>query len=221
MNDTDMIGTKFGAKYRIFSNKLANKTALQSELNLPVDENIPMIAMITRLVSHKGVDLVKHVIDQVLDGNVQLVVLGTGNEEFENFFRYLESRYPDKVRALIRFDKKLSKQIYAAADIFLMPSKSEPCGLSQMIASRYAAIPVVRETGGLYDTIKPFNPETGEGNGVTFFSYNAHDMLDAINRAIALWKDDATRKKLLRNVIGADFSWNASAEKYADLYRGL
>ena len=221
MNDPDMIGPKFGPKYKLYSNKLQNKTALQTALGLPVDENIPMIAMISRLVSHKGLDLVKHVIDQVLGDNVQLVVLGTGNEEFENFFRYLESRYPDKVRALIRFDKKLSKQIYAAADIFLMPSKSEPCGLSQMIASRYAAIPVVRETGGLYDTIKPFNPETGEGNGVTFFSYNAHDMLDAIRRAIALWEDDATRKKLRRNVIGADFSWNASAAKYADLYRGM
>ena len=221
MNDPDMIGPKFGAKYRLFSNKLANKTALQASLGLPVSEDTPMIAMITRLVSHKGVDLVTHVIDQVLEEGAQLVVLGTGNEEFEQYFARLEERYPHSVRSLIRFDKKLSKQIYAAADVFLMPSKSEPCGLSQMIASRYAAIPVVRETGGLYDTIKPYNPQSGEGNGVTFYSYNAHDMLDAIRRAISLWKDEAARKKLLRNVITADFSWNASAEKYADLYRGM
>ena len=120
MNDPDMIGPKFGPKYKLYSNKLQNKTALQASLGLPVDENIPMIAMISRLVSHKGLDLVKHVIDQVLGDEVQLVVLGTGNEEFEDFFRYLEGRYPTKVRALIRFDKKLSKQIYAAADLFLM-----------------------------------------------------------------------------------------------------
>ena len=221
MNDPDMIGPKFGPHYKLFANKLQNKTALQAELGLPVDENIPMIAMITRLVSHKGVDLVKHVIDQVLGDNLQLVVLGTGNEEFENFFRYLEGRYPNKVRALIRFDKKLSKQIYAAADLFLMPSKSEPCGLSQMIASRYAAIPIVRETGGLYDTIKAYNPETGEGNGVTFYAYNAHEMLSAIRRALDIWKDEETRKKLIRNVVNVDFSWNASAEKYAELYRGM
>ncbi len=221
MHDPDMIGPKFGPKYKLFTNKVANKTALQEALGLPVDENIPMISMITRLVSHKGVDLVKHVIDQVLGEDVQFVLLGTGNAEFEDFFRWLESRYPNKVRALIRFDKKLSKQIYAASDLFLMPSKSEPCGLSQMIASRYGAIPIVRETGGLYDTIKPFNPETGEGNGVTFYSYNAHDMLDAIRRALALWQDENTRKKLVRNAITADFSWNASAAKYADLYKSM
>lgn len=221
MHDPDMIGPKFGSKYKLFSNKTANKTALQEALGLPVDENIPMVSMITRLVSHKGVDLVKHVIDQVLGEDVQFVLLGTGNAEFEDFFRWLESRYPNKVRALIRFDKKLSKQIYAASDLFLMPSKSEPCGLSQMIASRYGAIPIVRETGGLYDTIKPFNPETGEGNGVTFYSYNAHDMLDAIRRALALWQDENTRKKLVRNAITADFSWNASAAKYADLYKSM
>lgn len=221
MHDPDMIGPKFGPKYKLFTNKAANKTALQEALGLPVDENIPMISMITRLVSHKGVDLVKHVIDQVLGQDVQFVLLGTGNAEFEDFFRWLESRYPNKVRALIRFDKKLSKQIYAASDLFLMPSKSEPCGLSQMIASRYGAIPIVRETGGLYDTIKPFNPETGEGNGVTFYSYNAHDMLDAIRRALALWQDENTRKKLVRNAITADFSWNASAAKYADLYKSM
>lgn len=221
MNDPDMIGPKYGAKYKLFSNKAKNKTALQEALGLPVDENIPMISMITRLVSHKGVDLVKHVIDQVLGEDVQFVLLGTGNAEFEEFFTWLESRYPTKVRALIRFDKKLSKQIYAASDLFLMPSKSEPCGLSQMIASRYGAIPIVRETGGLYDTIKPFNPETGEGNGVTFYAYNAHDMLDAIRRAIALWNDENDRKKLVRNAITADFSWNASAAKYADLYKSM
>ncbi len=221
MHDPDMIGPKFGPKYKLFSNKAANKTALQEALGLPVDENIPMISMITRLVSHKGVDLVKCVIDQVLGDDVQFVLLGTGNAEFEEYFRWLESRYPNKARALIRFDKKLSKQIYAASDLFLMPSKSEPCGLSQMIASRYGAIPIVRETGGLYDTIKPFNPETGEGNGVTFYSYNAHDMLDAIRRAVSLWYDPVTRKKLARNAINADFSWNASAAKYAGLYRSM
>ena len=148
---------------------------------------------------------------------MQFVILGTGDPSYEDFFCNLQSRFPGKVRALIEFNKTLSKRIYAAADLFLMPSKSEPCGLSQMIASRYGAVPIVRETGGLYDTIKPFNPETGEGNGVTFVTYNAHDMLDAIRRACALYRSDSW-KTLRKNAMMTDFSWQASAKKYLEMY---
>ncbi len=203
---------------RLLKNKTVCKTALQETLGLRVSPETPILAMITRLASHKGVDLVKRVIDEALAGeDIQFVLLGTGEKAYEEFFCELEGRYPGKVRALIEFNKGLSKRIYAAADLFLMPSKSEPCGLSQMIASRYGAVSIVRETGGLYDTIKPFNPETGEGNGVTFVTYNAHDMLDAIRRGVALYRSPVF-KTLRKNAMTTDFSWSASAEKYLELY---
>jgi len=204
---------------RLLKNKAVCKEQLQETLGLTPSKDTPIVAMITRLASHKGVDLVKRVIDEALaTEDMQFVVLGTGEKDYEDFFCELQDRYPGRVRALIEFNKALSKRIYAAADLFLMPSKSEPCGLSQMIASRYGAVSIVRETGGLYDTIKPFNPETGEGNGITFVTYNAHDMLDAIRRAIALYKS-ATFKTLRKNAMTTDFSWSASAEKYLAMYR--
>lgn len=204
---------------RLLKNKAVCKELLQETLGLTPSKDTPIIAMITRLASHKGVDLVKRVIDEALAGeDMQFVILGTGEKDYEDFFCELQDRYPGRVRALIEFNKALSKRIYAAADLFLMPSKSEPCGLSQMIASRYGAVPIVRETGGLYDTIKPFNPETGEGNGVTFVTYNAHDMLDAIRRATALYKSPAF-KTLRKNAMTTDFSWTASADKYLAMYR--
>ena len=153
--------------------------------------------------------------------DIQLVVLGTGEAEFEWFFSELANRYPKKCAVRLAFDKSLAARIYASADIFLMPSKSEPCGLAQMIASRYGTVPIVRETGGLRDTIKPYNPETGDGNGVTFMTYNAHDMLDAIYRAVELYRDADRWDELTANAMRMDFSWDASAKKYTTMYNDL
>ncbi len=201
------------------TNKTKNKTALQRELGLPEGTKIPMVSMITRLTSHKGVDLVTAVIEEFLCDDVQLVILGTGDPGFESFFRRLEERHPTKVRAIIAYDKALSKKIYAASDIFLMPSKSEPCGLAQMIASRYGAVPVVRETGGLYDTIKYYNDDTEEGNGFTFARYNAHDMLYTLRKAEGLYRDYRDKwNKLVKRIMNMDFSWNVSADQYESLY---
>lgn len=207
------------AKFRAPSGKLKNKLQLQKELGLPEDANVPIVAMITRLTSHKGLDLVTAVIDEFLTENVQFVILGTGDPGFEGFFRRLEENNPCKVRAIIKYDKSLSKKIYGGSDIFLMPSKSEPCGLAQMIASRYGTVPVVRETGGLYDTIKYYDDETGEGNGFTFKEYNAHDMLYTLRKAVALYTDCKDKwKALSQKCMKIDFSWNASAQEYIKLY---
>ncbi len=205
-------------KYRALSGKAKNKAALQNDLGLPV-KDVPMVSMITRLTSHKGLDLVTAVIDEFLQDDVQLVVLGTGDPGFESFFRRLEERFPEKVKAIIAYDKSLSKKIYAGSDIFLMPSKSEPCGLAQMIASRYGTVPVVRETGGLYDTIKYYNDETREGNGFTFANYNAHDMLYTLRKAVGLCRDYKEQwKELCTKIMKIDFSWNVPAKAYTALY---
>jgi len=201
--------------------KALNKAALQETFNLPVRAEVPLIAMVSRLASHKGFDLVRRVADDILSGDVQLVLLGTGEVELEDYFADLAKRYPEKCGVMLAFDKNLAKQIYASADIFLMPSKSEPCGLAQMIASRYATVPIVRETGGLADTIAPFNPETGEGNGITFATYNAHDMLNAVHRAVQLYADGEKWNKLMSNAMAMDFSWEASARKYLAMYENL
>ena len=221
MKDPAMEGEHFSAKYRTFSGKASNKLALQKKLGLNVDQSRPLIAMVTRLVSHKGLDLVRAIIGEVLQGESQFVILGTGDEDYEYFFRKLEEYYPGKVRALIKFDKDLSKQIYAGADLFLMPSQAEPCGLSQMIACRYGTVPVVRQTGGLYDTIKPFDPTTGEGNGFTFYAFHPYEMKDAIGRALSVYCDQKLWKRVVRNAMESDFSWRASAEKYLKLYTEL
>ena len=204
--------------------KAADKMALQRECGLPERADVPMLSVISRLASHKGLDLIAYCIDSIVASNdVQLVVLGKGEERYEQFFTQLESRYPEKVKALITYDRDLSKRIYAATDIFLMPSKSEPCGLSQMIASRYGAIPVVRETGGLYDSIKPVWMDGKElrGNGFTFANYNGDELKDRVQAAISLWQDAAMRKKLVTKIMKTDFSWSASAEKYLEMYREI
>ena len=206
---------------RSLSGKQKNKLELQKSFGLPERKEVPMIAMISRLASHKGFDLVCRIADELLYEDVQFVLLGTGEPELENFFSELAVRHPDKCAVRLMFNKDLAKQIYASADLFLMPSKSEPCGLAQMIASRYGTVPIVRKTGGLYDTIKPFNPETGEGNGVDFGSYNAHDMLDAIHRALALYHNKTDWKKLVCNAMAVDFSWDASAKTYLEMYASL
>lgn len=210
------------ATYTTPSGKLKNKLPLQKELGLPESPSVPMVAMITRLTSHKGLDLVTAVIDEFLNDDVQLVVLGTGDPGFENFFVRLEEKYPTKVRAIIAYDKALSKKIYAAADIFLMPSKSEPCGLAQMIASKYGAVPLVRETGGLSDTIKYYDDETGEGNGFTFTNYNAHDMLYTLRKATGLYNDYKDKwTALTRKIMKINFSWNVPAKSYIALYKDI
>lgn len=198
--------------------KVENKLALQKTFGLPERADVPMIAMVSRLASHKGFDLVRRVADEILMSDVQFVLLGTGEGELEDFFSNLAQRHPDKCGVMLAFDKILAKQIYASADMFLMPSKSEPCGLAQMIASRYGTIPIVRETGGLYDTIKPYITSEGTGNGFTFKTYNAHDMLDAVRRALSLYCEKEEWSKLVANAMNMDFSWNASAKKYLEMY---
>lgn len=194
--------------------KQACKIAMQKSLGLP-EKDVPVIAMITRLVSHKGIELVKSVIHNVLEEDVQFVLLGTGDGAYEEFFKDLGRKYPEKTSINITFNGVLSRQIYAGADIFLMPSISEPCGLSQMIASRYATIPVVRETGGLYDSIKPFG---AGGNGFTFASTNAYDMLYVIHEALSTYKNKEVWQKLMQKAATTDFSWLRSAEEYKGLY---
>ena len=216
------IAKKFN--WRTIPEKYENKTALQREIGLPERTDVPLLAVISRLAAHKGLDLVSKMVYNILETeNVQLVVLGRGENTYEEFFRRLENDYPDRVRALITYDRDLAKRIYAATDIFLMPSKSEPCGLSQMIASRYGAIPVTRETGGLYDSIKGYWEHDGviEGNGFTFANYNADELLDRTRAAVNLWQDEAKRRKLMQKIMRTDFSWKNSALQYLDLYGQL
>lgn len=198
-------------------NKAVCKRELQKMLGLP-EKDVPIIAMITRLVAHKGVELVKTVIEDALHEDIQFVLLGTGDAAYEDYFRDLGSRYVGKVSANIAFNGDLSRKIYSGADIFLMPSVSEPCGLSQMIASRYATIPLVRETGGLFDSIKPFG--TG-GNGFTFASCNAYDMLYVIHEALDAYRNKEAWKQLMYKAATTDFSWDHSAEEYKKIYTAL
>jgi len=206
--------------WRSAGRKAENRAALQAELGLP-QRDVPMLSVISRLASHKGLDLVRDIAYRLLEEkDVQFVLLGTGESALEDFFRELEKAFPDKCRALITYDRDLSKRIYAAADIFLMPSKSEPCGLSQMIASRYGAIPVVRETGGLYDSIKPYYEEDGVmyGNGFTFAEYSPDVLYGRVEAALELFADAGKRKKFVSRIMRTDFSWDASAKKYIEMY---
>ena len=197
-----------------FDGKAVCKTELQKMLSLPV-KDVPIIAMISRLVSHKGLDLVKAIAEDILHEDVQFVLLGTGDAAYENYFRELGTKYEGKVSANIAFNGDLSKKIYSGADIFLMPSISEPCGLSQMIASRYATVPVVRETGGLHDSIKPFG---NGGNGFTFKSCNPYDLLYVIHEALETYKNREVWQALMQKAATTDFSWLRSAEEYKKLY---
>ena len=204
--------------------KYENKLALQKEIGLPEDKNIPIISVISRLASHKGLDLITEMVYNLMyERDAQLVVLGKGEAVYESFFTDLERAFPNKVRALMTYDRDLANRIYAATDIFLMPSKSEPCGLSQMIASRYGAIPVTRETGGLYDSIKSYYEADGViyGNGFTFFDYSAAVLRRRTDDAIDLWCDEAKRMALVQKIMTTDFSWGASALKYIEMYGSL
>ena len=202
------------------SGKVECKRELQKMLGLP-ERDVPVIALISRLVSHKGLDLIKAVLDEILYEDVQFVVLGKGDVDYENYFKYMEGRYPAKCRALIAFNKDMASKIYSGADIFLMPSKQEPCGLSQMIACRYATIPVVRSTGGLADSIIPFNQSREQGNGFAFTNYNAHEMLYVIKDAIYTYGNKPVWEKLVNSAITSDFSWEKSAHSYEKLYNAL
>lgn len=206
---------------RSLAKKTANKLALQAQVGLPERSEVPLYAIITRLASHKGIDLVKCVIGEFIQSeDVQLVILGTGDREYEDFFRELECAYPEKARALIIYDRDMAKRIYASSDMFIMPSKSEPCGLAQMIASRYGTVPIVRETGGLYDSIKPYYEDGKKafGNGFTFANYNAHELLDRLRAALTLYRDEEKWKKLVKTTMKTDFSWDISAKKYLEMY---
>jgi starch synthase len=201
--------------------KAANKAALQETMGLPQKPDVPLIGLVTRLVSHKGLDLIKGVFDEFLaTTEVQVVVLGSGDWQYENYFRELANRYGDKIAVRIGFVPSLAKKIYGGADMFLMPSKSEPCGLAQMISLRYGTIPIVRETGGLRDSIT--DSGDGEGNGFTFKTYNAHDMLGALRRAVDTYYNAKDYwDTLVIRALECDFSWNKSANEYIKLYKQL
>jgi len=199
--------------------KAYNKKMLQQELVLPDEPNVPIIGIVTRLVKHKGIDLVKHVFEELLRADVQFAILGSGEWEFETFFHEMAEKYPDKIGLKLGFNPQLAHRIYAGADIFLMPSQSEPCGLAQMVALRYGTIPIVRETGGLNDTIR--DSGDNEGNGFTFKLYNAHDMENAIWRALAGYSDKKGWNVLRKRAMDCDNSWGASANAYIKLYKEM
>lgn len=202
-----------------FSGKAENKAALQKQMGLAARADVPLVGIVTRLVGHKGVDLMEAVLEKSLwERDIQYVVLGSGEWQYENYFRELHNKYPDKVATTISFNTDLSRKIYAGADLFLMPSKSEPCGLSQMIALRYGTLPIVRETGGLKDSITDCGD--GKGNGFTFKTYDAYDMLGAIYRAVDAYHSEGWNV-LVKRALDCDMSWGKSANEYIRLYKDL
>lgn len=203
------------------SGKATNKAELQKMLGLPVRSDVPMVAMITRLVSHKGLDLVEYVMGELMERDLQFVVIGTGDAKYADMFNFNAYVHPDKMSANIVFNSTLANRVYAGADMFLMPSKSEPCGLSQLIAMRYGTVPIVRETGGLFDTVPPLNIETLEGRGFTFKGYNAHDMLGAIDRCIDFYGNKEKWNKHIKNLIKYDSSWKEPVKEYLKIYNEI
>lgn len=203
------------------ADKKANKKGLCDMVALPYSEKRPMIAMVSRLTEQKGLDLLGYVADELMKADLQVVVIGTGDWKYENMVKSIESRYPEKFRAILAFSSDLASKIYAASDMFLMPSKFEPCGLSQLIAMRYGSVPIVRETGGLKDTVPPYNPQTREGKGFTFKTYNAYDMLDAIWRAFGFYIEENKQNwnNIIKNGMNSDFGWEISAKKYLEIYK--
>ncbi|MFX3624909.1 MAG: glycogen synthase GlgA [Ectobacillus sp.] len=201
--------------------KKKNKRALQRYFGLPENENTPIFAMVTRLTKQKGLDLVRHVFHEIMQEDVQFIVIGSGITEYEDFFRHMAYAYPEKVRAYIGFNEEIAHHVYAGSDLFLMPSLFEPCGLGQLIALRYGTLPIVRETGGLNDTVQSYNETTGEGNGFSFANFNAHDMLYTIRRAVAYYDKKDIWNMLVKRAMGQDYSWKHSAQEYKELYEGL
>ncbi len=216
----EMIASNYSADE--FSKKAANKTALQAELGLYSDPNAPLIAMVTRLSHQKGLDLIERVLDGIMATGAQFVVLGMGESKYVDLFGWAQWKYSGRLAASFQMNHKLAHKIYAGADLFLMPSMFEPCGLSQLISMRYGTLPIVRETGGLRDTVLSYNEYTGEGNGFTFFNYNAHDMLSVVERAVDIYKNrpDVFRALAVRAMRG-EYGWDRSAKEYMRLYEGL
>lgn len=207
--------------HKSVNRKSNNKESLQKQLNLPIDHKKPMISMITRLVDQKGLDLLDHIMDELMALDIQFVVLGTGDEKYENMMKYYEAKYPKKLKVHLNFNTTLAHRIYAGSDMFLMPSRFEPCGLGQLIALRYGTIPIVRETGGLKDTVVSYNKFDGTGNGFSFINYNAHEMLFTIKEAIDVYHKKGQWKKIISSAMKSDYSWERSASKYSDIYDAL
>ncbi len=196
------------------------KSALQEELGLqPVQ--VPLIGIISRLTDQKGFDILSSVLEELLNQDLQMVVVGTGDKRYEDLFRYFAGKYPDKISSQIKFDLGLAQRVYAGSDMMLIPSRFEPCGLTQMVAMRYGTVPIVRETGGLADSVIPYNPITGKGLGFSFRNYDGQDLKDCVNRATAVYKDKKAWLKILRADMAADFSWTRSAEAYEQIYEKL
>ncbi|MDD6098821.1 MAG: glycogen synthase, partial [Oscillospiraceae bacterium] len=204
------------------SKKAINKTKLQEQLGLPVDKNKYMIAIISRLTDQKGLDLVNYAIERIVDEFTQFVIIGTGDSRYENMFRHYQWKYPDRVSANILYSDDLAHKLYAAADTMLMPSLFEPCGLTQLISLRYGTVPIVRETGGLKDTVEPYNVFSGTGTGFSFANYNGDEMLNAINYSKKVYYDDrAEWDKLVKRGMEKDFSWSSSAKQYEGMYNWM
>lgn len=208
-------------KFETLNNKTINKLSLQKELGLPQKADTPMIGLVSRLTHQKGCDLIVNVIDRLLQRDIQLVVLGTGDYWYEETFKNLQARYPDKVSANIKFDNKLAHKIYAATDMFLMPSLFEPCGLGQLIALRYGSIPIVRETGGLKDTVSPYNKYNGVGNGFGFKNFNSNELMQIMEYALEIYNDKNAWNNIVRQAMHSNNSWEKSANQYKWLYEGV
>jgi starch synthase len=212
----------FNYSMETLDQKVRNKKMLQTLFRFKEDENIPVIAIVTRFVEAKGLDLLIHILDELLSNyDVQLIALGNGNKEYEESLRYFASKYPDKMSANIFFSNDLAHKLYSGADVFLMPSQYEPCGLSQMISMRYGTIPIVRQTGGLKDSVVSYNKFTEEGNGFGFVNFNAHEFLFIIKDALKLYHDKEKWTKLMKNAMKSDNSWSSSAKEYERLYNDL
>lgn len=201
--------------------KRKNKEALLKELEFPMDLDTPLIAIISRLTDQKGLDILAYGLEELLQKNLRIVVVGTGEEKYENMFRHFQWRFSDKLRAKILFDGKLAQRIYGGADMILVPSLFEPCGLTQMIGMRYGTLPIVRETGGLKDTVIPWNKYTGEGTGFTFTHYNHMDLLGAVDRALEAYSDKEVWEKLVKEAMTKDFSWEGPAKEYIEIYKKI
>ena len=220
--ETDKFLTKNYNAVNFRKEKVKNKTALQAELGLDVDPKKMMIGVVSRLTDQKGFDLIAYVMDELCQDEIQLVVLGTGEERYENMFRHFAWKYQGKVSANIFYSEALSHKIYGSCDAFLMPSQFEPCGLSQLMSLRYGTVPIVRETGGLKDTVEPYNEYESTGTGFSFLNYNAHEMLHTIRYAEAVYYDKKREwNKIVDRAMAVDFSWGASAKKYEELYNWL
>ena len=203
-------------------NKYKNKQKLQKKFDLPVKNKIPLIGIVTRLVEQKGIDLIREIIEELINKEeMQFALLGTGQKKYEDFFRNLSKKYPNKIGVKIKYDAEVAQKMYAGLDMFLMPSRFEPCGLGQLISMRYGTIPVVKETGGLKDTVKPYNEFEDSGFGFSFANFNAHDMMYTIRRAISFYKKNKTWEKLIKRAMKQDFSWKHSAIEYEKLYENL